>query len=164
MFKVLVIEDTSEEMQRIKKIIDNTPEIEGFYAKDLAEARPYLGLNPAIHGSTIVAEPEVDGVLSDVIFPLAAKEHLNRVEREQGHGEPNEPIGIGIIMLCQKQNIPCVLCSSLHHHGGRLEWATITLRCLELPDICDEPFRADDEKIAPKPWGKALRQLIRLLS
>ncbi len=148
-----MIEDKPEEMAKAKELLDQQG-IEGVYAQDFEEASYYLGVDGFCPDRGSLTAPQIDAVLSDIFFPLVKEGYFE----DQYVGE-EEPIGVAIAMICQRQGIPCILVSSEFHHGPRLQWVTALIRTLELPEIVGGTTSALRGVKEPKNWGRALETL-----
>ncbi len=158
MKKILVIENDPEEMERAKTFLEGIEGVEGVYAKDFEEASYYLGVDGFCPDRVPLTVPQVDAVLSDILFPLVQEGYF-----EDRYIGDDEPIGVSIMMICQKQNIPCILVSSEFHHGPRLQWITALIRALEFPEIVGGTTSALRGVKEPKKWDDALEKLKELM-
>lgn len=132
--KLLVIEDDQSHLATAKKFFAGQYDIEVVYSGTYSYAEGFLG--------------KVDGVISDIYFPLSA----NPMWRQE------EPIGVAIMVLCRERGIPCVLNTAGYHHGSKYEWITQLIRALRMPEIVDASD--DDFKEAnTKNWQGALDAL-----
>lgn len=132
--RILVIEDTKSHIEAAKEFFKDKSGIEVVFAEDYLSARPLESF---------------DGVISDIFFPLK--------KGDTTWGQV-EPIGVSIMIQCQKGNIPCVLNTAGYHHGSRYQWICDLQRTLELPEIVDatgDYFKDADKK----NWERAFEKL-----
>jgi hypothetical protein len=139
--KILVIEDNEKHLNDAKAFFSGIVGLEVIYAEDYRKSK--------------VSEKilEVDGVISDIFFPLAKGDNTWGQE---------EPIGVSIMMRCREMKLPCILNTSGYHHGSRYQWICDLQRDLKLPEIVDSSgdYFKDAET---KNWKYAYEALTELI-
>lgn len=108
--KILVIEDNQKHLEDAHRFLTSLKEVEVIYARTFRAAKPHL--EPGV----------VDGVISDIYFPLDSP--------YSDYGQ-EEAIGVAVMILCRERKIPCVLNTSGYHHGKRYQWIFELLNALE---------------------------------
>src|SRR3989338_1368913 len=99
--RILVIEDNTKHLADAKTFFAKEhkhPEVEVLYAQTLVEASETVDCL----GGRDPGKEKVDGIISDVFFPLSAW-------RPQV-----EPVGVGVLLLCREYGVPCVLNTAGH--------------------------------------------------
>lgn len=89
----------------------------------------------------------IEGVLSDVFFPLR-------------QGEKEDAYGIAVAAEARNRGIPCVLCTAGYHHGEkyRLVHRICMIDKVEMVDC----YTTDGSEGEEKNWGLALKELKKL--
>ncbi len=153
--RLLVIEDDPNHLADAKSVFGDVEGLDVLYAEDGKQARKAFGVSnfTSLYGLQDI----VDGVITDLFFPLAPGEF--RVEAV------NEgPNGLIIGALCQRAGIPYVICTSGYHHGSKYEWASQMSSAMagDAPIFVDcDPGRGRDGETnydgeSPhKPWREA---------
>ena len=106
------------------------------YAKTYREASPWFG--------------NVDGVISDIYFPLDSREPFNQPE----------PIGVRVAYELEKLNKPFVLNTAGYHHGAKYQWIFEMANQNNWPII--EAGSSSGEGVTKK-WEDAHTKLISLI-
>ena len=70
----------------------------------------------------------------------------------------DEPIGVAVATICREQKLPCILVTSQFHHGAKLQWVTMMVRALGMPEIEDQYPNESS-----KPWKRGLEALLELI-
>lgn len=112
MLRILVVEDTPKHLEDAIRVGQELG-VEVITRTCFADAVKFL---------TWSGGGKVDGVISDIFIPFSSPE-----EAERGHeGKliPDQPCGLGITAIAEAIGIPCVLCTSGHHHGDKFQWIT----------------------------------------
>ena len=135
--RILVIEDTSKHLNDAKLFFAEQAGVAVIYSSDLGGAERFL------------EKGKVDGVISDIYFPY----------RNNSIWDQPEPVGVYVMMLCQKRQIPCVLNTDGNHHGPRLQWIHDMLGRLGLPAMVD----TSSDKAETKHWQQAFDSLRALI-
>lgn len=78
--------------------------------------------------------------------------------------EPNQPRGLGVVLIAREKKVPCVVCTAGFHHGSKYNWICKIGRELDWPEMVDQPldlynFETESQS---KDWEKALETLFRL--
>lgn len=109
--KILVIEDNQKHLADAKAFFADKPEYEVEYATNGSQAMELVQYHP---GTTLYhpvsKATQFQFVITDLYMPL------------DEHHKDEQPIGLGIAMLCRLQGVRCVICTAGHHHGSRYEW------------------------------------------
>ena len=102
---ILVIEDDMDQLSAARGYFE-TKGNNMIYATTYDEARKYI--------PTKFCKPEskVDGVISDVYFPLSTHREWNQ----------EEPIGVRVAIELSAAGIPFVLNTAGYHHGRKYAW------------------------------------------
>jgi len=146
MLKLLVIEDNPKHLRDAKKFFSSQKNVETVYTSNFEEAQGYLNAE------------KVDGVISDIYFPLVNYPPDYPMELE-------EPTGVLVMMICRQRGIPCILNTAGYHHGGRYNWICCLQRYLEpsepeMVDASDDEFK----EARTKDWKTALKKLKNLIN
>lgn len=139
MKKILVIEDKKEEQEKARKAI----EAKGCYcyvAEDLHDALLALGEEDEAKelgrdlGKISSSKINWDGVITDLHFPriTMGKDVLD------ARADAN---GMEIIIYCNQKNIPCVVCTDVHHHDSG--WVKRAAKRLGIQVIDDKGQREE---------------------
>lgn len=139
--KILVIEDNQKHLNDAKEFFSTIEGVEVVYAVDYRNSRVKEKLT------------EVQGVISDIFFPL---------QKGDSTWGQEEPIGVSIMIRCREMKLPCILNTSGYHHGSRYQWICSLQRDLELPEIVDasgDYFKDADKK----NWKQAFEELQKLI-
>lgn len=131
--KILVIEDTLKHRDDAKNFFAGQTDVVAIYSSDFGGASRFL------------EKGKVDGVISDIYFPY---------QNDSNWSQP-EAVGVYVMMLCKKLEIPCVLNTDGNHHGPHLQWIHSMLGRLSLPAMVD----TSQEKAETKNWQRALDAL-----
>jgi hypothetical protein len=116
-----------------------------FSGKDGIEMVSASNFNEA---DSILNDPaDIDGVISDIYFPLSVSEQWNQPE----------PIGIRVALICEEAKIPFVLNTAGYHHGRRYEW--INGLCRERRWILVDACSDYEKESLSKDWAKAWKML-----
>lgn len=150
--KILVIENNPEELRKAGEILTEAG-IEVVCASDFEQASEFLGIDGFCPGRGSMDKPQVDGVLSDIFFPLIKDGYFN----DQYMGD-DDPIGVAVATICREQKLPCILVTSQFHHGAKLQWVTMMVRALGMPEIEDQY-----PEESSKPWERGLEELLKLI-
>lgn len=152
MMKILVIEDNAQHLADAKAFFSAHPEVQVVYARTYVEAGRYVDF----WAGEAEQAGKVDGIISDIYFPLL---------RNNPTWAQEEPIGVAVMVLCRECGIPCVLNTAGYHHGSRYEWITQLVRTLRprAPEIVDasSDYFAEAGK---KNWEQAFSQLQEVIA
>ena len=133
--KILVIEDNQKHLADAKTFFADKPEYQVEYVENGNKAM------------TLLRDTAYSAVVTDIFMPWD----------EQYPNE--EPIGFGIAMFCQKQKIPCVMNTAVHHHGARHQWISTLIYDLGLPQAV-RAYGVDREAEAEtKKWPEVAEKL-----
>jgi len=159
MKKILVIEDNPQHVADANAyflqlmLTGEITDTEFIYKKYLKDALPFLGgaQFPQLDwdkSEDYLECPDrmVDGVISDIEFPLNA-----------AHRTPFQ-IGVGVMCVCRERGIPCILNTSHWHHGETIDWICQLGRRLRWPEIVDGP-EVNIGEATQKNWALAWRSL-----
>jgi CheY-like chemotaxis protein len=135
---VLVIEDNAKHLEDMERFVQTL----GHKVASVLSATTYS------EASAYLQVGKVDGVISDIHFPLC----------EESMWSQPEPIGVMVTVLCKERGIPCVLNTDGYHHGSRNEWICQMMRELCLPSIVDASNDYNKEA-ETKNWKKAFESL-----
>lgn len=151
MKKILVIEDNANHLEDAKKFFASK-EVEVIYARTLREARKHLPHRHPLTGE--VMSGKVNGVISDIFFPLSDDETWNNPE----------PIGVRVAMACREYKMPCVLNTAGYHHGSQYEW--IHQMSLEFPGFPPIIDASNDyhKEAEVKNWEEAYGELMGIIN
>lgn len=100
MKKILIIEDNKRHLQDAKNFFSTIEGIDVTYRESYFP-REFSHDSPDFR--------KYDGIISDIYFP-------------EFPGKKVDPIGVSIMFQCKMLNIPCVLCTSGHHHNSISRW------------------------------------------
>jgi len=142
--KILVIEDEPKHKEDAQKFFETLQDdVEVVYASTLYEAEPIMTTYDSEAHKII---PSIDGVISDIYFPLNDDPQCNQPE----------PIGVGVAIELSKYEIPFVLNTAGYHHGRKYQWICHLARSQdwEIIDASDCEKDADS-----KNWDWAYREL-----
>ena len=110
MAKILVIEDDFKHKQDARKFFEAQPDVEVTFASNYLDARKVMFDSDKETYERI--KGNIDGVISDVYFPLTSSQQWNQPE----------PIGVRVAVELSQLGIPFVLNTAGYHHGRRYEW------------------------------------------
>lgn len=148
MTKILVIEDNEKHLNDAKAFFANIDDVKVTFIED------FEPIEDTIEGWSLPTFFDLfDGVISDIFFPRFAN------SKEWGQ---EEPIGVGVMILCKELGKPCILNTAGYHHGSKYQWILTLQRSLDLPDMvdaCGDYFKEADEK----NWERALAELRKLI-
>ncbi|MBR9702712.1 hypothetical protein GOV10_01630 [Candidatus Woesearchaeota archaeon] len=148
--KILLIEDQEQHIEDALAYFADVEDVELVIAQDFGEAREQYRKVVREEGSfeSSVCAGDIDGVISDIYFPLTL--------RSRQWDQP-EPIGLRVALELEELEIPFVLCTSGYHHGRRFEWISQLARDRgwRLVDSGTD-YEVDAES---KPWEEAHRSL-----
>lgn len=146
--KIVVIEDDPKHLKDAKEFFQNK-EIEVVFMTSFCGFRDYISRYMDLN-----KEVDFAGVISDIFFPYS----------DSGQ---TESIGVGVLMICQKLGIPCVLNTAGNHHGSRYQWISTVVNMLKLYNILvDMPFTSDADRTIEAPtknWQSAYNRLVELI-
>lgn len=185
--RILIVEDDPRHMAEAVSVMEAAGH-EVLQATNLYEAMQHLPTieTKSYDGSQYVCwrRDLFDGVITDVHFPVSdpnweLPEGTQRGVDFTDDTDPNTPCGITVATMCDKADLPFVICTSGWHHGNRYAWIwtlcdvakwTIveTLEAFRVPwdenRPKEETRRLNAElftKDAPhKDWAKALEYLV----
>ncbi len=139
---ILVIEDTSKHQKDAIRVIgDDRLMLEP--ADDLRWAISHIRYFAA-HKNT----SGTFGVLTDLYFPAAF---------DDKHGDL-APLGLLVMMECQKLGVPCVIVTAGYHHGPKYHQIFSALNEMGLPRMVDSSNNSEVEA-EEKNWKKGLEEL-----
>ena len=111
--KILIIEDNPKHIQDAREFFAKKSGIDIIIARNSSEAGETLCKYERVEGEFPKrVKPEIDGVISDIYFPLC----------DSSQWDQPEPIGIKIAIECSKVKLPFVLNTAGFHHGRKYEW------------------------------------------
>jgi len=141
--RVLVIEDNPKHLEDAKAFFMNTEYVVN-YVTNGEQAMQLLADKGGFHDEP--QAPQFRFVVTDLYLPLNSQ-----FPEEQ-------PIGIGIAMLCKQQGVRCVICTAGHHHGKRYEWISNLHRsALSLPMVTSDSVVPErDGEAESKFWQDAV--------
>lgn len=147
LMKILVIEDNRKHMDDAIDFFEKMENVVFEMAYDYRQARAEL------------EKGEIDGVISDIYFPYNSDDERPGFRTE-------EPIGVGILMLCREKKIPCILNTSGYHHGSRYQWIFDLLGFADLPFALVDSGKWDNKEgeSESKNLEEAFGRLQRLIS
>jgi CheY-like chemotaxis protein len=146
--RIFVVEDNLKHMEEATKVIEAAGH-EVVSAANFFEARDRLR-------SYIGA----DGAIVDIFIP----------ESDGDNKEADQPRGLGVALMAERQNIPFVFCTSGYHHGNKYNWICYLGRDRGWEEIVDkiedEDYEAGryDAESPSKDWETALDTLTRLIN
>lgn len=167
--KILVIEDNKKHLEDAKKYLADK-NVEVLYASTMQEAKELYkeevqdmeavdALNDQLdegninkdeyskkYAKTIRYEARVDGIISDIYFPLT----------DTAPYDKPEPIGVQIALEAKQLGIPCVLNTAGYHHGTKYEWICQLARSQKWPliDASQDRNKEADTKNWDRAWEK----------
>ena len=97
---ILIIEDEEKHIKDAKNYFSRLDGLKLYYSNNYLDAHE------------IILKKKLDGVISDVFFPLSGLGRYSQME----------PIGVRLAIELTQKKIPFVLNTSMHHHSERLEW------------------------------------------
>ncbi|MBR9703331.1 hypothetical protein GOV10_04800 [Candidatus Woesearchaeota archaeon] len=152
--KILLIEDQEQHIEDALAYFADVEDVELFIAQDFGEAKEKYAKVVREEGSfeSSVCAGEIDGVISDIYFPLTM--------RSRQWDQP-EPIGLRVALELEELGIPFVFCTSGYHHGRRYEWISQMARDRGWRLIdSGQDYEIDAEA---KPWAQAHSSLEHLM-
>ncbi len=133
--------------EKVKKIFSLRKNLDVIFACDYREAFRSEN-NPKKYLESF------DGVISDIYFPLNAR---------NGRFNNPEPIGVVVSEICREIGIPCVLITDGYHHGPRFEWINVYQQMFGRPNMIDITHLKDRGpllKKGSKRWDEAFLWLM----
>jgi len=146
--RILVIEDDLKHLQDSKDFFKTQEDVEVTYVSNYSDAKNVMFGRDKETFKRI--KGNIDGVISDVYFPLTSHEKWNQPE----------PMGVKVAVELTQMGIPFVLNTSGYHHGRRYEWINQFAReqRWELIDSGSDEKDADS-----KNWSLAYKRLSYLI-
>ena len=135
--RILKNEDNPKHLEDAKRFFVEQSGVVPIYSTDLGGAERFL------------EKGKVAGVISDIYFPY----------RNNSTWDQPEAVGVYVMMLCQKRQIPCVLNTDGNHHGPRYQWIHDMVGKLGLPAMIDTA----GDKAEAKHWQEAFDALKSLI-
>lgn len=132
--KILVIEDNAKHLADAKAFFADKPEYDVEYLVNGQQAIDCLKSGGA---------KRYTYVITDLFMPLS-------------EGYPMEqPIGLGIFIMCKEQKVRCIINTAGYHHGQKYQWVH------SLPGIIMRDSWGGDKEAEgeTKHWGKCLEDL-----
>lgn len=142
---VIVVEDTFKHQQDASRILGGKCMIE-----------PVSRLCDAISHIRYFAEADSKfsgtfGVLTDLYFPATYSDEYGEIA----------PLGLLVMIECQKLGIPCVIVTAGYHHGLKYHQICSALCEMGLPRMVDSSNNPEEEA-GEKNWKKGLEELEKL--
>jgi hypothetical protein len=154
MKKILVIEDGPRHIDDAKAYFADKP-VEVLYAQTFKDA---LGAMNHCGEHEHRPKDDVDGVISDVYFPL----------REDSPWNEAEALGVGIAILLEKAKIPFVLNTAGYHHGPKIQWVydLCKINRWDLVDVYNSETRdyLRPAEAQTKDWDRAFKKLEEIMA
>lgn len=150
MKRILVIEDDPKHLNDAKEFFRQVENVKVTFVEDYQSA---IGETAYLDETQRTTLEDYDGIISDIFFPL--------IKSHGKWGQP-EPIGVAIMMLCERLKLPCILNTAGYHHGSRYQWICSLQRRFDLPEIVDAT-KDHFEDAESKNWGTAFRMLSTLI-
>lgn len=165
--KILVVEDEPRHLQDAKEFFGGIEKLEIHYATNLSDAQDFLGEFPIFTRYRFnFDEDKVDGVISDLHFPLCPDEAAE------------SPLaGLMLGNKCHYEQIPFVFCTEWFRHSEKYyfpinfinyaSWKThiIDTTHTDMPDEYFERIARNKYALTgeeKKPWGAAYKYLQKL--
>lgn len=143
MAKILIIEDEFWREQDAKKFFESRPDVEVIYASNYSDASRVMFDSDKETYQRI--KGNIDGVISDIFFPLTPYPQWNRPE----------PIGVMVAVELSQFGIPFVLNIAGYLHKRRYEWINQLARGQGWK-IIDTGWEHDTDS---KNWERAYQSL-----
>jgi hypothetical protein len=146
--KILVIEDNKKHIADAKEFFKEVQDWDITYATNYEEASEIMFED---RNKFERRKGNLDGIISDIYFPLNSMQKFNHSE---------DPIGVRVKIESEKLGIPCVLNTAGYHHGAKYEWIA-SLAYFQKWKIIDvepiDPSKEDEEDY--KNWRDAYEEL-----
>jgi CheY-like chemotaxis protein len=102
------------------------------------------------------ATPTVDGIITDLFLPYAAKAPWNA---------PDQACGLAVALRAEQVGIPFVICTAGYHHGAKYQWVHDILGDRNWSPMIDS-YPAGDAyhgESDTKDWATAIDRLKKLI-
>ncbi len=142
--RILVIEDTYKHRTDAERFFEGISDLEVEYAETYSDASKIMLDYDRETWKNV--KGSVDGVISDIYFPLT----------DSGHWTQPEPIGVRVAIELETVGMPFVLNTAGYHHGSRYEWINSLARDRKWPlvDASSDYHREGDTKSWAEAWKK----------
>ncbi len=151
--QILVIEDNEKHIQDAKDFFRLNPDVDVICATNYLEARNdmFKKISDAKTGRDVLSKGNIDGVISDIYFPLSSNEPFDQPE----------PIGVRVAVELSQLSMPFVLNTAGYHHGIKYEWINQLARSQNWKLV--DTGRDYEKDSDSKNWQEAYQTLERMI-
>lgn len=154
--RIAVVEDDSRHMREAIGFLESQ-------GVEVVTATNYDAFETNIFIPHNIRKQLLDGVITDLYFPGKNYPPYNNAD---------VPYGLTVATVCRHKGIPCVICTSGHHHGHKVEFVMKMTDRGDWPEIVfgtiplireGRGAKAWEDEAEQKDWPVALEKLRELI-